>query len=201
MTATEKVLTLAGVAAAIAWAASRTKKGEEVAADAVEEVIRAGGAAVDGVVHVVDQVAQALRPRGIRNNNPGNIDWIADPAKRWRGMLALEPPGSVYGKSYAARFGVFASAADGVRAIGKELMLDWNRGVRTVRGFINNWAPPNENDTGSYVRAVAGELGVGVDQVLRIDTDLPRLVAAIIRHEQGEQPYGLTELEMWARAA
>ncbi len=190
MTGTEKALTATAIAAGVVWALSRSKGGQAVTVDAVAEVIRAGGAVVD-----------ALRPRGIRNNNPGNIDWIKDPAKRWRGMVALEPPGSVYGKGYAARFGVFDTPANGVRAIGKELLLDATRGVRTVRALINNWAPPGENDTSSYVLRVAEYVDVGPDENIDIARNLVSLVAAIIKHEQGEQPYSSGELELWARAA
>src|SRR5687768_678297 len=55
--------------AAVAFIASRTERGRAVAAD------------------VVGGIVKAVTPRGIRNNNPGNIEWISDLARRWRGMV------------------------------------------------------------------------------------------------------------------
>jgi hypothetical protein len=179
VTGTEKVLSIAGIAAAIAWAASRTQKGQEVTADAVAGVIAAGGA-----------VADALLPRGIRNNNPGNIEYIAVPSKAWRGQVGKD-----------GRFGIYDKPENGVRAIGKELLLDYSRGIRTVRGAISNWAPPHENNTAAYVNAVAEAIDVAPDQQINIPAVLGRMVAAIIQHENGMQPYSQAELELWARAA
>lgn len=163
---------LAGVAGLWLW--SRTSSGGAVLVDVLE-------------------LAGNL-PRGLRNNNPGNIDWIADPAKRWRGMLRKETP------EEGGRFAVFDSPANGVRAIARELQLDERRGVRTVAGLINNWAPSSENNTSSYVRAVARELRVEPDDSIDVTAYLPRLVAAIVRHENGVQPYSADELEQWVYA-
>jgi hypothetical protein len=62
------------------------------------------------------------------------------------------------------------------------------RGLFSVRQIINTWAPPSENDTGAYVNAVAAGLGVNADDGLD-ESYLPDLIAAIIRHENGMQPY------------
>ena len=134
----------------------------------------------------------ALRPRGIRNRNPGNIDWIEDPAKRWRGMIRKETPAE------GGRFGVFDTDANGVRAIGRELLLDETRGLRTVKRLINSWAPPVENDTSSYVKAVAAALKIDDDLVIDVHGYLPRLAEAIIRHENaGQCPYTQEQLQRW----
>jgi hypothetical protein len=148
-----------------------------------------------GAVLIVDALeAIGAGPRGIRNNNPGNIDWIANAAKRWRGMIRQETPAE------GGRFGVFDTPANGVRAIAQELLLDDRRGVRTVAGLINNWAPSNENNTSAYVRAVAGELRVEPDDAIDVRVYLPRLVAAIIRHENGLQPYSADQLNAWVNS-
>lgn len=137
---------------------------------------------------MVDRLAT---PRGIRNNNPGNIDWIATPAKRWNGMVRKET------KAEGGRFAVFDTPANGVRAIGQELLLDARRGVRTIEGLINAWAPDNENDTAAYIAAVGYKLKVEPDQAIDVLSWLPRLVEAIIEHENGQQPYSSSDITRW----
>ena len=48
-----------------------------------------------------------------------------------------------------------------------------------------------ENDTESYIKSVAGQLGVDADEpiVVHDKATLLVLVKAIIRHENGSQPY------------
>ena len=89
-------------------------------------------------------------------------------------------------------FIVFDTPEMGIRALAK-VLLNYRRkhGLKTVRGIIGRWAPPNENDTLAYAKAVAKALGVTVDQPIDMeDRDVMQtLVTAIIRHENGEQPY------------
>ncbi|UYK82305.1 structural protein P5 [Xanthomonas sacchari] len=120
------------------------------------------------------------KPRGVRNNNPGNIDrtrtvWQGE--DRTAAALASE-----------ARFAVFTSAAYGFRAIVKILMTYQNKhGLRTVAGLIGRWAPPSENDTAAYVAQVSRALGVEPDT--SVDVGAPatafQLVKSIARHENG----------------
>jgi hypothetical protein len=123
----------------------------------------------------------AGKARGIRNNNPGNIDRTAT---KWQGMAADQ--------SSDPRFIVFVSPQYGIRAMAKTLFTYQNtHGLRTVRKIINRWAPPVENDTGAYVEHVAALLGVKPDETIDLDNSdimLP-LVKAIIRHENHSQPY------------
>ncbi len=123
----------------------------------------------------VDKVKAALLPRGIRNNNPGNIRWISQAGRRWRGMERDD------GGGYA----VFDTMANGVRALGKQLLKYQERGLDTVREIIATWAPSSENDTGAYVGAVAAALQVSPDEKISVQARLADLAAAIIRHENG----------------
>ena len=120
-------------------------------------------------------------PRGIRNNNPGNIDRTAE---RWQGMAADQ--------SSDTRFVVFSAPVWGLRALAK-VLLSYQRkhGLRTPAAIIGRWAPPVENDTGAYARQVAKALGVGVnDQIdLQRPEALQRILPAIVQHENGQQPY------------
>ncbi|EPY03478.1 hypothetical protein [Magnetospirillum fulvum] len=127
-------------------------------------------------------------PRGIRNNNPGNIDY-GPGTKGFVGCLGVEQGVS------SPRFCRFDSMAHGIRAVGK-LLGTYRRkyGLDTVRGLITRWAPPNENDTGAYVAAVARAAEVGPDDPLPAPLPalvMTALVRAIIRHENGAQAAAL----------
>lgn len=163
------LLALLGAAAGL-WFFSRTQRGAAVLDDFVGNLVTA---------------------RGIRNNNPGNIDWIENPAKRWRGMVRKETADE------GGRFAVFDTPANGVRAIAQELLLDERRGIKTVAGLISGWAPPGENNTPAYVAAVSRAVGVESDDAIDVRNYLPRLVAAIITHENGSQPYNGDALQEW----
>lgn len=119
--------------------------------------------------------------RGERNNNPGNIR----PASyTWQGQIGIDsgPMGSYL---------IFERPEDGIRAIAKDLMTKYARGLNTVHAIINRWAPPSENDTNAYVKAVANEVGVQPDDKIDLNdaSTLTKLVTAIIRHENGRVIY------------
>lgn len=85
-------------------------------------------------------------PRGIRSNNPGNIDF--NKANDWLGQLPFDP-------LIESRFARFDKPENGIRALGKLLRNYRTKyGLDTVKGLINLWAPSNENDTAAYVAAV-----------------------------------------------
>lgn len=123
-----------------------------------------------------------LIPRGIRNNNPGNI---RHGKSKWQGMAAQQTD---------AAFVQFISPEYGIRALSHILDSYAARGLNTVRKIINTFAPPIENDTGAYVQAVADALGVTPDTILSVANVKVDLVAAIIRHENGQQPYQIAQI-------
>jgi hypothetical protein len=121
-------------------------------------------------------------PRGKRNKNPGNI---RHSGAKWQGMAPVQSD---------AEFVQFTDEVFGIRALARVLLTYQNaHGLNTVRGIIGRYAPPNENDTGGYVRFVCNELTrafgreVRPDDAIEVDevsTALP-LVRAIIRKETG----------------
>lgn len=124
----------------------------------------------------------AQQPRGIRNNNPGNI--VFSPSNNWQGQLPHAP-------QVEPRFSRFDTARNGIRALAK-LLLNYRKvyGLRTVESLISRWAPSNENDTRAYAAAVSRDMGVPPQAGLHLDQNtLAALVTAIIRHENGQQPY------------
>ena len=123
---------------------------------------------------------------GIRDNNPGNLRYIANPARAWNGQV-----GDNQG------FGVYSSAELGVRAMSHQLQEDFSNGDTTLADLITTWAPPSENNTPAYIAAVAGQTGIDPNAQLDLYANLPAIVAAIIQHENGEQPYLMTDLSNW----
>ena len=73
------------------------------------------------------------------------------------------------------------------------LLLSYQRshGLHTVRTMIDRWAPPSENDTGAYVDVVAKAVGVSADAPINVSAPdtMEAMVAAIVRQENGQQPY------------
>ena len=83
-------------------------------------------------------------PRGIRNNNPGNIrnsernDWAGEVSKADKKDNAFEE---------------FEDIPHGVRAMMK-LLLKYQRSynLRSIKELIERWAPRDENDTAKHLR-------------------------------------------------
>jgi hypothetical protein len=127
--------------------------------------------------------------RGIRNNNPGNIRRTET---RWQGERA-EVTDTVFEE--------FETPEDGIRAMAVLLTTYRTRyGLNTIEGIIARWAPSNENDTAAYADAVSRRMGIQLTAPLT-DQDLPGLIVAIIRHENGVQPYDVATIERGVQAA
>ena len=121
--------------------------------------------------------------RGIRNRNPGNLDFNPRSFARdpWVGELGLE-------RHSHPRFTTFDTDQHGIRALCK-VLLTYHRkrkaadgsAIDTVQEIIDRWAPPSENNTNAYAAMVRKALGV--EQSEEIDIDDPevllRLASAI----------------------
>lgn len=121
-----------------------------------------------------------MEPRGIRNNNPGNLERTTDP---WQGLKKVQTD---------PRFFEFESAKWGIRALARTLITYQDKhGLNTVRKIISRWAPPNENDTRRYISVVCDRMAVSPDTVIDVHEYgcANPLVQAIIKHENGVQPY------------
>ena len=86
-------------------------------------------------------------PRGLRNNNPLNI---RHSASRWQGARAKQTDKS---------FVQFTSLTMGYRAAWRILESYYNYYEKkqtpfTPRNIILRWAPPTENDTEAYLKAI-----------------------------------------------
>lgn len=124
------------------------------------------------------------QPRGIRNNNPLNIE---------AGGFTQSQPG--YSGS-DGRFARFETPEAGVGAANKLLDIYQNKhGLNTVAGIVGRWAPSSDgNNVSAYASNVAKQLGV--DPNAPIPPEMrPQLIAAMGQHENGrpismpQQPY------------
>ncbi|EPG8282638.1 hypothetical protein WJD78_003222 [Klebsiella aerogenes] len=135
--------------------------------------------------------ASADSPRGVRNNNPGNLE--ASSSNPWVGQTGSD-----------GRFAKFETPEHGIRALGRNLLSYQRQGIDTVSDIINRWAPPSDNnDTAAYIKSVCTQLGVKADQPLDASNPdtLQALCAAIIKHENGSQPYSNEQLSTGVSAA
>lgn len=123
-------------------------------------------------------IVMAKLPKGIRNNNPGNIRKSND---AWEGLSARHDDG---------QFFIFNNPFWGLRALARILSNYRARhGITTIRGIIERYAPGTENDTEAYIAAVSKRTGIGPEQPFVIDASLDLLLPAIVRHEIGFNPF------------
>ncbi|MDB5853294.1 MAG: putative rane protein phage related [Herminiimonas sp.] len=118
-------------------------------------------------------------PLGIRNNNPGNL-------RSWGGAPTQNG------------FAVFPTAEAGILAMAKQLQLYGSRGNDTISGIISKWAPSSDNNnTGAYIDQVSRQTGLPASQRLNMKDPsvLSPLMAAMIQHENGQQPYSKSTID------
>lgn len=130
-----------------------------------------------------DSSPDASLPRGLRNNNPGNLEYRGQPG------ASLEDHAN-------PRFARFRTAEEGLAALAAQLRRYGQRGVDTVGKIISKYAPSIENDTPGYTGSVSRRLGV--DSNTRLDLNDPSvlqgLMGAIIQVENGRNPYSAEQI-------
>lgn len=116
-----------------------------------------------------------MATRGVRNSNPGNLRKSKD---QWEGAIGDD-----------GEFVIFDSPESGIRALAKNLQSYGRQGYDSIEKIINRWAPPNENDTQSYIDSVVSATGIPATQSLDLsDPDtLSSLAQAISFHETGSR--------------
>ncbi len=116
------------------------------------------------------------QPRGIRNNNPGNIRLGKI---NWQGQRTAQ---------FDNAFVEFETPVMGLRALMKVLLTYYRRyQLDTVQSIINRWAPPHENATDHYAGHVAKRLQVKRTDRLNLECKdtVIKLAKAIVVHENG----------------
>ncbi|MCK9618647.1 MAG: structural protein P5 [Lentimicrobiaceae bacterium] len=118
-------------------------------------------------------------PRGLRNNNPGNIIKGGEPYK------GEKVPSS------DTRFRQFISIEWGYRALIHLLCRYIEHYKRnTIEKIISAWAPDIENDTEEYIADVVSWTGISRSSSINVnDTEkLVKIAMAISRKENGIKP-------------
>lgn len=144
------------------------------------------GLVVIGVLSLM--LPEKLRaPRGIRNNNPGNIRENERVNFAWLGEADSD---------FDPEFEEFKTPEAGIRAMARILnTYRQYHGLNTIEGIIGRWAPPSENDTEMYIRSVVFHSDVPRDKPIDYQSELPAIIAAMIKHENGIQPYPESVIE------
>lgn len=95
--------------------------------------------------------------RGLRNNNPGNIEKGAT----WIGSIGDD-----------GRFVIFQDMEHGARAmirVIKNYITKYQ--INTPKEIIKRWAPEHENDTASYIQFVSQNTGISENTQLKTTDD------------------------------
>lgn len=121
--------------------------------------------------------------RGERLNNPG---CIRRDSTKWVGLASVQSDPDFF---------EFKSPEYGLRAIAKILQSYHAQGVKTLRAAVQRWAPPSENNTDAYVAAVCRECGIGADQEVDLSQILPKVMRAIVSHENGRCVYSEDQIQ------
>lgn len=131
-------------------------------------------------------------PRGVRNNNPCNIRIVS--GQIWVGQSTTQTDPD---------FVQFSTPEYGIRAALIILRNDYAKGICTIEGMVQRWAPNNENDTRAYIAAVASYCGCAAESIypFHVEGNAIRLCEALIQHENGIQPYSSLTLQAAAKLA
>lgn len=107
-------------------------------------------------------------PRGLRNNNVGNI---RKSNQKWIGKI----------NGTDGSFEQFVSVPHGIRAVFKILQSYHKQGHNTIQKMINRYAPNIENNTQAYIDTVAQRTKIAPNKVVALNKDnLIELAKAIV---------------------
>ena len=180
-------------AGALQAAGVKTEVAKSVAAEATPAIGRAlgdipgiVGTATTSPAGAIGAIPKAVldfahlfgAPRGLRNNNPGNLMYAGQP-----GAIGKDAQG----------FAIFKTPAEGIAAMRRQLGLYRARGLDTISSIVSAWAPASAgNDTAAYIAAVSQAMHIGAEKRLNLSDPavVSRLMRAMIYHENGQDPFG-----------
>ena len=140
---------------------------------------------------IIDGLPKMIKPTlGTKNNNPLNIRY--NKANQWQGMTGEN-------KGYCT----FVSSIYGMRAAAvllKNYITKYR--LTSVKNLIHRWAPPSDNNpTQNYINFVAGKLGISPNAAVLTVSDIPALIKAMIKFENGMNPYSDNDIINGVRLA
>jgi len=116
------------------------------------------------------------QPRGIRNNNPGNL------------LFAGQAGATLEKGVLLPKFASFPTMDAGIQALRGQLLRYGTRGDDTISSILAHYAPPNENDTTRYESFLASRLHIGPHDHLALQD--PNVMRAMVE--------GITSMEVGA---
>ncbi|GBQ50424.1 hypothetical protein KOEU_17930 [Komagataeibacter europaeus] len=124
-------------------------------------------------------------PRGIRNNNPGNLDYVGQAGSHLE--TGVPDP----------RFAVFPTMADGIRALRDQLLRYTAHGMDTIAAIIDVYAPPIENATNAYIAVLCSRMGVQPATVLDLNNQatMRQMIYGITLMENGPGHISLNQID------
>lgn len=115
-------------------------------------------------------------PRGLRNNNVGNLIITNIP---WQGKISVS-------QNNDGHFEQFDYLVYGTRAMFKDIISDYNKGLNTLTSFFNEYAPQHENDTTAYVNVVSRMTNIAPNEPFELNrSTLKSIGMAIVSVENG----------------
>jgi hypothetical protein len=123
-----------------------------------------------------DLSTQTTLPRGLVNNNPGDLK--APPGTSWAGTTGYDSGG----------FAQFQNVCWGIRALATDLTTKITKdGLDTITAIIPVYAPATDNNpVANYIASVSASSGIGPTDQLGTDQDtIHSLIRGIIDFETG----------------
>ena len=116
-------------------------------------------------------------PRGLRNNNPGNLR-ISN--INWKGKISNN-------QNTDKAFEQFSTIHYGIRAMITDVANDITiKKLNTLTKLINSYAPPTENDTINYINFVSKQTNLQPNQTINVTPDIiSKIVKSKILIENG----------------
>ncbi len=170
-----------GLGAAFAWAQGRVT--------AIWDAIHGRGAVTPDAPAAASG-APRTGPRGIRNNNPGNLNFAGQ-------------AGATKEASAGGRFAVFGNMEQGVAALVRQLQLYASRGIDTITAIVQKYAPSSENNVPAYIAALVKATGIDPNKKLDLGdlSTLTPLLKGIVAHENGAGYVSDAQINAGARMA
>ena len=116
------------------------------------------------------------KPRGIRNNNPGNLKISSS---EWKGKIPVQ-------NNTDGTFEQFQNWYYGIRAMWRLISNYIQSGNNTIAKIVGKYAPTSENNTNTYINYVSSFTGINPNENLT-GRDLYPVIDAMSRLENGTQ--------------
>lgn len=142
---------------------------------------------VPGADGTLPKAKDCRLPRGIRNNNPGNIR-VSNANYLGKIPLAQNTDYNCTTRQVEKKYEQFVSYAHGVRALVQLLISDiyYRQGAFSVQEILMKYPTSTSTDQVAYIISVAKQMGVPAQEALAsTENNIRALAKAIARFENG----------------